>query len=103
MNKKFLPKTALVLAAYAASAYVNAHAMPLTAIDLNVGLVGRPIAQLPIQDPQVEQAIDVIKSKHLKQNNERKSPTTPETTISRAHHKDLDKVLILGGVENVPM
>jgi hypothetical protein len=77
--------------------------MPLVAVDQCVGLLGSPIAQVPIQDPAVEQAIDMLKSKQLQQiNNERKIPTTPETTISRQHH-DIDHMLILGGPENILM
>lgn len=101
MNRQILLVSTLIAAATASSLCVAANAMPVVAIDQCAGLLGSPIAQLPIQDPLIQEAIDVIKSKQL-QPVEPKLPTKPEPTVSHSHKK-LDGVLILGGAESIPM
>lgn len=102
MNKyRIFIASAFLIATSAATLSGTASAMPVVAIDQCVGLLGSPVAQTPNQDPLVEQAIDVLKSKDWLHNIDRTKPTTPETTISK--RKNLDGVLILGGAESIPM
>ena len=102
MNKKFLPILMCSALAAVASQPI-CLGMPAVSLDYCTGVISSPLAQLPNVDPQLEQTINVLKSREHLQNDQKKLPVNSETTISRRHTKSADGVLILGGPESIPM
>jgi hypothetical protein len=79
---------------------ISVQAAPLTMSDQTAGLLGSPVAQVPAQDPIVQQAINWIQSRSKQHDIKINSGET----LSRRHrHHDLNQVKILGGPEIVPM
>lgn len=98
MNKQILSIiTPLAIAAGLSTASV--YAAPVNLADQSAGLLGSPLAQLPLQDPVVQQAVDWIQIQNSKPT-EHKLKSKPDTTIvrSRFEHR-----YIMGGPEIVPM
>lgn len=90
--------TFLVIASLAGT---SVQAAPVS-VDMNAaGLLGSPVAQIPIQDPTLQKAIEWIQSKQLK--HEQREKTTPQSTIGERPSNDASRRLILGGPEVIPM
>lgn len=98
MNKQTLPIIS-ALAILAGLSVASVYAAPVNIADQSAGLLGSPIAQLPLQDPVVQQAVDWIQIQNAKPE-EHKLKSKPETTIvrSRFEHR-----YIMGGPEIIPM
>lgn len=78
------------------------QAAPVSVDMTAAGLLGSPVAQLPMQDPTLQKAIEWVQSKQLKQ--EHREKTSPQSTIGEKPRKDDgSRRLILGGPEVIPM
>lgn len=77
-----------------------AYAAPVD-LDQSAGLLGSPVAQVPMQDPAVKKAIEWIQSKQLK--HEQIQKKDPQSTLGDRPHNNVEHRLILGGPEVVPM
>lgn len=98
MNKQCIViSTTLFLLASTAGV---AQAAPVE-VDMAAGLLGSPVAQVPMQDPAVQRAIEWIQSKQLKQ--EQLQKANPQSTIGEKPRSSVGRRLILGGPEVIPM
>ena len=86
---------AIVAAAGLAS---GAQAAPSDSADQTTGILTSPVVQPVNQDPAVEQAIKWIRSKRA--HTEHVVNTAPKGGTA---HKDIDKALILGYPDSMPM
>jgi hypothetical protein len=81
-------------------------ALPVLALPSDAGtevesLLGSPVAQLPINDPVLQKALEL-----LQDNSAHKTPSkknTPDSPIGRAPRHGNNRQLILGGPEVIPM
>jgi len=96
MNKQFLVITSLLFVANTGSAF----AAPVIDMDMAEGLLGSPAAQVPVQDPVIQRAIEWIQSKQTKPDQLQKN-NNPNNTIG--DKRFAPRRLILGGPEIIPM
>jgi hypothetical protein len=96
MNKQLLVVTSLLFVATTGSAFA---APPVVSLDMAEGLLGSPVAQVPMQDPVIQKAIEWIQSKQTKPDQLQK--TNPQNTIG--DKRFAPRRLILGGPEIIPM
>ena len=91
MNKQLISAITLVLVST-----IPAMAAPALVDEQASGMLASPAAQPANKDPQVQQAIELIKAQHQRSQVQYVKPA--------AHtHKNMDRALILGGPEVVPM
>lgn len=96
MNKISIAISSLAVAMCAGA--LSAEATPISTDATIGGLLGSPVAQVPIQDPVVKKAIEWIRSKHQLQ------PVQPESSDKTIGQKrENNRRFILGGPEIIPM
>lgn len=97
MNNQSIVISCAIILATAGGTSVSAAPVE---VSMAAGLLGSPIAQLPMQDPLVQKAIEWIQSKQLKPIDQ-KEKANPAKTIGE--RLDTNRRLILGGPEIIPM
>jgi hypothetical protein len=95
MRKNLLVITSVL---YLASTSAEVAAAPVL-VDSAAGLLGSPVAQVPVQDPVIQKAIEWIQSKQTKPDQLQKKE--PQSTIGKRFMSP--RKLILGGPEIIPM
>ena len=77
-------------------------AAPTVELQQYTALLGSPIVQIPVKDPLLKKAIELLQE-HQAKPIEAPKKSKPDSPIGGSRSTDSDKALILGGPDVVPM